>query len=528
MNDKLVAAFWPGMDQRPKIEAGAKKNGKVEKASYAGNQGSYAQGSKNIPGQTGYVGAMRSGSGFRNTLTGAGGISDKGDSGFFTPTIFSNRQQLEVMYVQSWACAKFINIPVDDMTIKWRRWKDDSEDLVDGMEDIERELKVVDKLGMAMKAGRLFGTGLLIMVTKNSRLDQELVIEDISEGDLVHLMVMDCFDCHVKLIDRNVYSATYNEPIMYTISPYLGIPYDVHSSRVLRFDGLKPVTTHRYSLYRREWGVSALVPVLNSVVQDQNIAAGASHLSTEASIPVIRMEGFKESMTGMPDQDVLSPDQMAAALTMSRSLWRTMFIDKEDEFERVAVTWAGFSDVMKMFAMRLCAAADIPATRFWGRSPEGMNSTGESDMKNYANHVRAMQNRMLNDPLKILDQVLVRSAGLGEEPPEFEWRSIIDSSAEEEATTSKLKAEALSAALTAGGIDENEFREGLDGDPVFGNLEAWPEGAVPLPTERPGGPLEPGFDLKFKEQEGAEDRKLKEKEMQNKKTELSKKKPPAK
>ncbi len=58
--------------------------------------------------------------GYRNPLSGAGGHTDKSDSGFFQPTYLQSRQQLETIYVESWACRKFIDILIDDMTIRWR------------------------------------------------------------------------------------------------------------------------------------------------------------------------------------------------------------------------------------------------------------------------------------------------------------------------------------------------------------------------------------------------------------------------
>jgi Protein of unknown function (DUF1073) len=38
-----------------------------------------------------------------------------------------------------------------------------------------------------------------------------------------------------------------------------------------------------------------------------------------------------------------------------------------------------------------CSAADIPATRFIGKSPDGMNATGESDIRNYHDRLASDQ-----------------------------------------------------------------------------------------------------------------------------------------
>ena len=224
-----------------------------------------------------------------------------------------------------------------------------------------------------------------------------------------------------------------------------------------------------------------MIPVLLSLLQDQAVASGASHLTNEASIPVLRIGGLREAMQGRPDPGDPTPAQMGEAINTFKSLYRTMFLDSGDEFERVNVTWSGLPDLMDRFARRLAAAADIPATRFWGQSPVGMNATGESDMKNYASNVAAQQKRLLTEPLRTLDVVLARSAGLAEPLP-YSWPSIIDASDGERAAVSKARAEAVKVAVDAQVIDENEARAALDGDELFGELEAWPD--ITLPRER--------------------------------------------
>ena len=141
--------------------------------------------------------------------------------------------------------------------------------------------------------------------------------------------------------------------------------------------------------------------------------------------------------------------------------------DKTEDFERVAVTFTGLPDLLDRMHKRLAAVAGIPATRFLGTSPVGLNATGESDMANYAQHVAAMQNRHLTDPLRTLDMILARHVGL-QEPPDYMWPSLFDANPTEEATTAKTHAEALQISIQSGMIDEDEGRESLNGMPVLG------------------------------------------------------------
>ena len=94
-----------------------------------------------------------------------------------------------------------------------------------------------------MKAARLYGTGMLVAVDQYD-LDRPFDPEQMREGDLVHFLVLDRFDASVKgdAYDVNKHSKTYGQPLKYYISPKYGEPFEVDISRIIRFDGLKPLT----------------------------------------------------------------------------------------------------------------------------------------------------------------------------------------------------------------------------------------------------------------------------------------------
>ena len=77
-------------------------------------------------------------------------------------------------------------------------------------------------------------------------------------------------------------------------------------------------------------------------------------------------------------------------------------------------------------------------------------------------------------------EVLARHVGL-REAPEFEWPPLFEDTPLETAQTAKTKAEALQIAVTGYWMDEDEAREAIDGDPVFGELT----GPAPEAPEEP-------------------------------------------
>ena len=59
--------------------------------------------------------------------------------------------------------------------------------------------------------------------------------------------------------------------------------------------------------------------------------------------------------------------------------------------------------------MDMAGACEIPATKLFGRSPQGFQSTGESDMRNYYEMIAGLQERLLRPALDKLLPVMAIS-----------------------------------------------------------------------------------------------------------------------
>jgi phage-related protein (TIGR01555 family) len=411
--------------------------------------------------------------GFYNALTGAGTGLDKTEYSFFLPTRLISRNELETLYIQSWAAAKFIDIPIDDMFILWREFINMSEDNVKLMKETEKEFCVEDRLNRGMKAGRLYGTGLVLMITKEAPLEKPLNVDRIRRGDLLNLLVVDRFDATVLNWNNDYKSKYYGQPETYKINLRNGGTITIHASRVLRFDGFTPLSQTGWHSYDQTWGVSSIIPVVIEINQDANISKGVAHMVNEASIPVQKVEDFADAVAGAPGCE-MTIEQRMQAITMGRSIYRTTFMDKDEDLARVEISFAGLPEILDRSSKRLAAAEGIPATRFMGQPPIGMNATGESDMKNYAMMVESNREKKLTNPLYVLDQVLSRHAGV-DENVEYEFPSLLDMSDTEKAAVFATISSALVPIVQTGILTEDEGREILDGNAIVGNLELEPD-----------------------------------------------------
>ncbi len=430
------------------------------------------------------VSSLMSG-GLVNQKTGMGTSLDKSEDSVFLPTRIYSREPLEILCVQSWAAKKFVRIPVDDMFIRWRACMDDDESAKEAVEMAERELKGLDALRNAMIAARQYGTGVVVPMLMDAAPDEPLMLDRIKEGDLKSFLYLDRYDIDVVERNHDPYSPTYGEPLMYSATPPYNAPFRIHASRVIRFDGQRPPTKSGFTYYNQDFGESELIPIIGDIMRATQLSSGISHMTQEASIPILHIEGLRETIAGLNPTDV-TPSEIGMQINAAKSMYRIMMLDHKsrEEFNRVAVNFAGLADLVDRSYSTLAAAADIPQTRFLGNPPTGMSATGESDMRNYVAMLEANREKMLRDPLYLYDQIIAKHCGLAE-PLEYEWQSLIELGDKERAETSKIKVDALVAAVGSSMVDEDEARDSLRGDWLFGELEG--DAPEPLDMDMDGG-----------------------------------------
>ena len=429
--------------------------------------------------------------GIVNFGTGMGTGNDKTEQSFFTPTRFWAKSPLEILYVQSHAARRAIRLPIDDMFIRWRRFISDQESIVEQFEEAETKSKARIALREAMVAAGVYGSGLVVILTKESKMEEPLNVDRIREGDLANLLYIDRYEASYGGWDRDIFSPNYGNPVWYNIHPNAGIGGRAHYSRVIRFDGIRPPSQSGFlNFYDQLWGVSEYVPIITSLLQDASAAAAIAHMTQEASIPVLSIQGLRDAIAGRQGPGEATPEQIGEAINRYKSVYNMLMLEGGgmEEFNRVAIQFSGLAEIMDKFSERIAAARDIPLTRWRGMSPAGLNATGESDMKNYVTMLESKRALLLDNNLYKLDKVIARNVGM-REPPDWEWVSLLDMSEGEQATVAKTKAEALTLALTAGAIDEDEYRAAIDGDDIFGALPGdAPEPPMPELLPMPGAP----------------------------------------
>ena len=431
-----------------------------------------------------------------NSVTGLGGEQDHSRHNVFRDIVMS-QWELETIYRSSWAARKAIDIPVNDMFTPGRIWTGDDTSAIDAMMEAEAELDCHTALTGAMKAGQLYGTGMLCILSTDSEPSEELDPEKVSEGSISNLLAVDRYNCGVEAWVLDTKMPRYGKPYMYQVRPRMvnngeGLLH-VHHSRVIRFDGVASVLTEGWNSLERDWGVSALNATINEIGREEAMHGGLDQLIQEASIQTMKIAGFKDAIMGRQERDDPSLQQLAAANSAAKSLFKTLFIDMEDDTQRVQVSFAGLAELVDKKAVRLASMFDIPVTRFLGVSPGGLNSTGDSDTLNYSIRLEAARERYMARDGKRLDMILARHAGLSD-VPDSEWLPLMQLAPDKEAEGLERQVNGILAALEKGAILEDEARERLSMVvDWFGELKSLSDEeledmrSIGLPPEPPGG-----------------------------------------
>jgi len=404
-----------------------------------------------------------------------------------------SERYLSALYDSNWLPAKIVDLPSQRIGNRWRVL-DDSEDessqIVGAIREQEEELDLVSVVSEALTTARLFGSALIVPVTDDNSLETPLNVQALRQGSLRRFMIVNRFRTSWTNLDDDFFSPNFRYPEKWILYRY-GTPVTVHHSRVWRLDSKpRPRTEGTLSISNDDiFGQSILAPMLREINADERIADSVQFLVNEASLLIAKIPNLARfALKGKTEGDTVTTiDQLAEKMNAARSVRRMVFTDASTTLERLAVQFAGLPKIMEEYALRASGCADIPSTILWGRSPSGMNATGDSDFRNWDETVTGIRRATLDPLLHWLTPFLLGNAGLRpENRVKWSWPSVLDKDSKIEAETTKAKVEAVLQLYTAGAVTLDEVRMICDGDSVLGAL--------------PGKAPESAFDVDLYEQ----------------------------
>ena len=414
---------------------------------------------------------------------------------------------LNALYRESWIVRRIVDVIPADMLKNWITITSGIEPAVEKKISLAlRRTQLIDKLKRGMQWGRLYGGALGIMLVKHqgNDLTTPLRLDYIMPGDFAGMLIFDRWNGvspSSELVD-DVTDPEYSYPKYYTISdPTNGGMVQIHHSRCIRFPG--NLLPYWEELSELQWGASVIEPIMDDLKKRDNVSWNIAQLTFMANLRVLKMEDLGQLLAST---DAISQQELYNTIQAQNILMSNMglqIMDSKDSMETHQYTFGGLADVYQQFLMDIAGAAEMPVTKLFGRSPAGLNATGESDLQNYYDMIAEKQESYLRPILnKVLPPFIISTLGSMPDDFDFDFDPVAEPSDKERAELAKTGTDNVVAAFNAGLISQRmalqELKQQSERTGVWTNITdediAKASDTVEVPGEMGGGLLGLGED----------------------------------
>lgn len=423
--------------------------------------------------------------GYVNLLNRYGTKQDNSEAYKFEREPVIPDMQLTGLYEGNGLFSKIIDTPAEEALKHGFDLNLKSDELNAFVEDALDDLEWEERAATAIKWARLYGGALIVMLIDDGRGLEEPV-------DWEHIRSIDELRVYERSIVQPDYASLYQQdyggkgvgnrvskfgqPEYYYVSSIYG-SFKVHESRCLVFrNGVLPEQTSNATYLF--WGMPEYVRIRRALRETVTAHTDSVKLLERSVQAIYSMKGLASLLTTDDGENqVLKRLQL---VDTSRGLLNSIAIDSEGEqYDFKTFQFSGVKDVIDATCNMLSALTNIPQTILFGRSPAGMNATGDSDFESYYNFVEKIQRLMLKRNLRTLLDVVFRagiaSGDVAEEPDyKLEFKPLWSLSDTEQAAVDQTKAQtALVKAQTAQAyvdmqaLDPTEVRRRLASDEEF-------------------------------------------------------------
>jgi len=348
---------------------------------------------------------------FSNSFSGNSGALGDGDRGSWqsmpdstgNPYQFSNfierwRQYCK-LYEMCWEARKIVRIPVEDALRK--PWE--VEEIPDAMLEVLKEqnvkFKFEESLSKAMMLERLLG-GCIQFFGMDSETDDvsKPYRARVSPDKLRFINTIPLSRISRVNWETNPLKEGYMRPHEFIINGHT-----MHISRCVLWDGEPLFDPYDFALtqFRANlagFGPSKLAPIWDDIIKAVGTRQAAYQLIQTNNSIIMAVSELQDLMATNPGKANLTK---LKEIANNLSLYRAAIINKDKvDISQSAASFGSVPELLMTFLQVLSAASDIPATRFLGQAPGGLNATGESDLENYYNMIDALQRKRIEPAIR--------------------------------------------------------------------------------------------------------------------------------
>lgn len=421
--------------------------------------------------------------GYTNMLNKYGTSQDNSTAYQYSQEMITNDLELIRLYEGNGLFTKIINRPAEEAVKHGFDIDYGDEDIAEYVDDRMDELNLEEKFATAEKWARLYGGSIIVMLVNDGRgleepLDWNNVtsIEELRvfERAIVQPDYTSMYNFHfMDTIDSN---RPFAEPEYYQVFSIYGY-FIVHRTRCLVFRNSRLPEQTTNAIYRY-WGIPEYVKIKRALRECITSHEDGVKLLERSVQAIYKMKNLANMLSTEEGEDKVL--QRLQVIDMARGILNSIAIDTDGEdYDFKTLGMNGVKDVIDATCNMLSAVTDIPQTILFGRSPAGMNSTGESDLENYYNMVENIQKQnMKANSRTVIDLILKQGMIEGKIPeiPKYKvkfaalWSMSDTEKANVEQTkaaTEYAKAQTAQIYMDTNVLDPSEVRKSLASEGDF-------------------------------------------------------------
>lgn len=437
--------------------------------------------------------------GYSNMLNKYGTAQDNSTAYQYNQEIISNDLELIRLYEGNGLFTKIIDRPSEEAVKHGFDINYGDESIAEYVDDRMDALELEEKFSTAEKWARLYGGSIIVMLVDDGRgleepLDWNNVrsIEELRVFERAIVQPDYSSMYHFHFMDTLNSKKKFGEPEYYQVFSIYGY-FCVHRSRCLIFrNGRLPEQTTN-AIYRY-WGIPEYVKIKRALRECITSHEDGVKLLERSVQAIYKMKNLANMLSTEDGENKVL--QRLQVIDMARGILNSIAIDTDGEdYDFKTLQMSGIKDVIDATCNMLSAVTDIPQTILFGRSPAGMNSTGESDFENYYNMVENIQKQnMKANARTVIDLILKQGAleGAIPEVPKYKMKfaalwSMSDTEKanveQTKAQTEYTKAQTAQIYMDSNVLDPSETRKSLASGGEFEIEEVISDNDLDLPDD---------------------------------------------
>ena len=437
--------------------------------------------------------------GYSNMLNKYGTTQDNSTAYQYNAEPFADDMELTRLYEGNGLFAKIIDRPSEEAVKHGLDIDFGDKDVAEYVDERLDDLDFEEKFATAEKWARLYGGAIIVMLVddggglddpldfRNARSIEELMVFEraVVQPDYTALY-------NFNFIDPSRRHASLGEPEYYMVFSTYGY-FRVHRSRCLVFrNGRLPEQTSN-ALYRF-WGVPEYVRIKRALRECITSHEDGVKLLERSVQAIYKMKNLANLLSTEDGEN--KAIQRLQVIDMARGILNSIAIDVDGEdYDFKTLQMSGVKDVIDATCNMLSAVTNIPQTILFGRSPSGMNSTGESDMENYYNMVENIQKQNMKKNARTVIELVLKQGKLDgsiSDAPKFKmkfaalWSTSESEQAEvdnKNANTDLIKAQTAQLYMDCNVLDPAEVRNALANEGKFDIYEVLSDDQLDVPYD---------------------------------------------